>query len=165
MISRDRLHYRPQTPADVPFLRELYISTRIDEVSPLPWPEEQKRLFLASQFDAQKLHYDEYYIDAEFLIVELDGTAIGRVYVDRAANNWLLIDIAFMPEWRNQGIGTVLVREFMDEAAAAGKPVTLYVENFNPARHLYDRLGFVPIGTNGVYHHMVWPASAADSIK
>jgi ribosomal protein S18 acetylase RimI-like enzyme len=32
------------------------------------------------------------------------------------------------------------------------------VENFNPARRLYDRLGFQHVDTNGVYHIMKWPA-------
>ena len=46
----------------------------------------------------------------------------------------------------------------MREAEASGKPVKIYVEHFNPARHLYDRLGFQHVDTNGVYHLMRWKA-------
>lgn len=50
------------------------------------------------------------------------------------------------------------MQEILDEAAVANKSVGIYVEYFNPARHLYDRLGFRHIATNGVYHQMDWRA-------
>jgi hypothetical protein len=36
-------------------------------------------------------------------------------------------------------------------APAAGKPVTIHVEVFNPAMRLYERLGFRPIEERGSY--------------
>jgi len=44
----------------------------------------------------------------------------------------------------------------MDRGAAAGKPVTIHVESFNPALSLYRRLGFEHVDTNGVYYLMRW---------
>jgi len=38
--------------------------------------------------------------------------------------------------------------------------VSIYVEHFNPARQLYDRLGFRHADTNGVYHYMEWRADS-----
>ena len=37
------------------------------------------------------------------------------------------------------------------EADAAGKRVTIHVEPLNPARRLYDRLGFAVAEDQGVY--------------
>ena len=34
---------------------------------------------------------------------------------------------------------------------AWGKPVRIHVERFNPALHLYERLGFVKAGDTGVW--------------
>jgi GNAT superfamily N-acetyltransferase len=48
-----------------------------------------------------------------------------------------------MPHARNRGLGSALLRDLVDEAAAAGKPMTIYVEKFNPAMRLYQWLGFV----------------------
>ena len=36
-----------------------------------------------------------------------------------------------------------------------GRPVSLHVEPFNPARRLYERLGFRVIETRGLYELMV----------
>jgi RimJ/RimL family protein N-acetyltransferase len=160
MVSRDSIRYRPVTDDDIPFMRHLYATTRDQEMQIVPWTEEEKHRFLDEQFDAQKNHYDSYYGHAEFLIIEKDGQPVGRFYFDRADEDWCLIDIALVPELRGSGIGTILIRELMDEAAAAGKAVSLYVEYFNPAKHLYDRLGFQPVSTNGVYYYMLWRADA-----
>jgi ribosomal protein S18 acetylase RimI-like enzyme len=43
---------------------------------------------------------------------------------------------------RNQGIGTAVMHRLMEEAARAGRAVTLGVVKTNPARRLYERLGF-----------------------
>jgi len=61
-----------------------------------------------------------------------------------------------MPEHRRKGLGEALLRDLLDEAAAAGKAVTIHVEKFNPAMSLYRRLGFVPAGEQGAYDLMRW---------
>ena len=45
---------------------------------------------------------------------------------------------------RNRGIGGEVLRRVLAEADAAGKPVSIYVEDFNPSQRLFARLGFVP---------------------
>jgi ribosomal protein S18 acetylase RimI-like enzyme len=54
-----------------------------------------------------------------------------------------------------------LLRDLMDEAAAAGKAVTIYVEKNNPAMRLYHRLGFTTEEDKGVYDLMRWSAAPA----
>jgi ribosomal protein S18 acetylase RimI-like enzyme len=156
--SRDAITYRPATPADVPFLRYLYGTTREDEIRMVPWSDEQKAQFLDMQFNAQKRHYEEFYPQCEFLVMEADGKAVGRLYIDRRTDDIEIIDIALLPEYRGHGIGGVLLEEILAEGRETKRRVQIYVENFNPARHLYDRLGFRHIDTNGVYHLMQWTA-------
>lgn len=157
-LSRAAITFRPCVDADVPFLRQLYGSTREEEMRMVPWSEQQKAQFLDMQFRAQKQHYEESYPDSDFLMIELDGKPAGRLYIDRGADEIRLIDIALLPEVRGRGIGSMLVEEILAEARRSERRVTIYVEHFNPARRLYDRLGFRHIETNGVYHLMEWRA-------
>ena len=59
-------------------------------------------------------------------------------------------------EFCNRGIGTTLLPGLHAEAAAAGKPLRIHVERFNPALGLYERLGFRQIDDRGVYLFMEW---------
>ena len=61
-----------------------------------------------------------------------------------------------MPDYRGGGRGAGLLRDLQDEACESGKALTIYVEKFNPARRLYDRLGFQEKGDEGIYLLMKW---------
>jgi len=61
-----------------------------------------------------------------------------------------------LPDHRGAGIGGAILRSLLAEAAAAGKPVRIHVERLNPARRLYERLGFLPVADKGVYVMMEW---------
>jgi len=122
----------------------------------VPWTPEQKAAFLDMQFQAQAAHYTEFYPHCQFLMIELEGRPIGRLYIDRGEDDIRITDIALLPEWRGHGIGRMLMEEILAEGRNTGKRVTIYVEHDNPARGLYDRLGFRHVDTNGVYHFMEW---------
>jgi ribosomal protein S18 acetylase RimI-like enzyme len=147
---------RPATEADYDFMRRLYASTREAEMTHFPFDETQKRAFLDQQFAAQFAHYGIHYPTCERNIIEHDATPVGRLWIDEWRDQIRLVDIALMPECRGLGIGSTLLRQVMDRGAAAGKPVTIHVEGFNPALSLYQRLGFEHVDTNGVYFLMRW---------
>jgi ribosomal protein S18 acetylase RimI-like enzyme len=127
----------------------------------VPWSDLQKEAFLDMQFRAQTEHYDAFYPEAEFLIIERGGMPIGRLYVNRRDDRIEIMDIALLPEHRGQGTGRMLLEEILAEARTKRQTVQIYVEHFNPARHLYDRLGFRQVDTNGVYHVMEWRGGPA----
>jgi ribosomal protein S18 acetylase RimI-like enzyme len=141
-------------PEDQPFLYQVYASTRTEELAPLGWSQPQLDAFLTMQFIAQHRYYQEQFPEAKFEVILRHGEPIGRLYVDRKPDEIRIIDIALLPAHRNAGIGSALLHELFAEADRDGKPVRIHVEQFNPALHLYRRLGFVAIGDNGVYHHM-----------
>ncbi len=89
------------------------------------------------------------------------GEDIGRLYIERWPSQHCIIDIAFLPEHRGKGLGEALLRDLLDEAAAAGKDVSIHVEKLNPAMRLYRRLGFVTEEDKGVYDLMRWRAGTA----
>jgi GNAT superfamily N-acetyltransferase len=148
--------FRPIQPDDEPFLYRLYASTREAELRPVPWTSEQKAAFLRQQFQAQHAFYQEQYRDTRFEVILRDGQPIGRLYVARWADEIRIVDIALLPEHRGGGIGTGILRDLLAEAAAAGKRVRIHVERLNPARRLYERLGFAPVEDKGVYVLMEW---------
>ena len=156
---RESIRYRPATEEDLPFLFALYASTRADEMRMVQWNDGEKLAFLEMQFRAQKSHYEEFYSDAEHLVIEKDGAPIGRLYIDRAPEDIRIVDIALLPEARGGGIGTMLLREILDEAAASSRVVSIHVEIYNPAKHLYERLGFQYVETTGIYQLMKWRAA------
>lgn len=142
---------RPITDADQDFLHRLYGTTREDELKQVDWTPEQKAAFVAQQFHAQHQYWQENYTDTSWDLILRDGTPIGRLYVARWAAEIRIVDIALMPEHRGGGTGTRLIRDLFAEGDASGRKVSIHVEIFNPARRLYDRLGFVQAGEHGVY--------------
>jgi ribosomal protein S18 acetylase RimI-like enzyme len=129
----------------------VYASTRAEELAVAPWDDAQKDAFLRSQFEAQDAWYREHYADASFDVIVVDGEPAGRLYVHRGDREIRIVDIALLPEHRGIGIGTTLLRDLLAEADAAGKRVTIHVERFNPARRLYERLGFSIAEDRGIY--------------
>ena len=155
------LRLRPATADDDAFLRRVYASTRADELDLLGWSEAEKQAFLAMQFEAQDRHYRAHFANARFDVIERDGAPAGRLYVDRAPGEIRIVDIALLPEHRGAGAGSALLRELLAEAAAHGQCVTIHVERSNPARRLYERLGFrVEADDGAVYLFMAWRPEA-----
>jgi ribosomal protein S18 acetylase RimI-like enzyme len=147
---------RPATDADYAFMRELYGATRAEEMERFPFDESQKQTFLDQQFAAQFEHYGIHYPTCERNIIERAGVAVGRLWIEEWRDQIRLVDIALLPEHRGSGIGSGLLRQVLDRGTAAGKPVTIHVEAFNPALRLYQRLGFEHVDSNGVYYLMRW---------
>ena len=150
------LTLRPVSADDLPFLCAVYASTREQELTAVAWDAAQKAAFLDMQFRAQHTYYLAHYPDAAFDVILINHQPAGRLYIDRATSEIRIVDIALLPEWCNRGIGSALINVLQGEAAAAGKPLRIHVERFNPALRLYERLGFRQIEDRGVYLFMEW---------
>ena len=150
---------RPVADDDRAFLVDLYASVREPELAHVPWDDAQKRAFVEHQFAAQDMHYREHYPGAALDVIEVDGQPAGRLYVHRGPSDIRIMDIALAPAFRGRGIGTALLRALMDEAQESGRRLSIHVEQNNPARRLYERLGFEPAGEHGVYLLYVKTAS------
>lgn len=156
-----RVTLRPIRGEDAPLQLRIYASTRAEELAQVDWSEAQKDAFLRQQFDAQSRHYAVHFPDARFDVIECDGDAAGRLIVWRGPDEIRVVDIALLPAFRGRGVGEGLLRPILDEAAVLGLPVRIHVERANPARRLYARLGFAPIGEQGIYFQLEWRAAAS----
>jgi ribosomal protein S18 acetylase RimI-like enzyme len=150
---------RPVLSGDDEFLFSVYSSTRTDEMDLLDWNSAQKEAFLRMQLHAQRQQYQFTYPDAINQIIEFNGVTAGRLIVDRSANETLLVDITLLPDFRNLGLGTSLLRSLQAE----GKKIILHVIRSNPAVNLYQRLGFIFVGEEAFYSKMEWSPAAARS--
>jgi ribosomal protein S18 acetylase RimI-like enzyme len=155
---------RPAEPADREFCFRVYASTRAEELAQVAdWDDAQREAFLRQQFEAQDAYYREHYRTAEFMVLEHAGKPVGRLYVDRWPGEIRLMDVALLPGARGRGLGGALLRELQGEARAAGKPLRIHVERFNPALRLYERLGFRVLEDRGVYLFLEWvPAASSE---
>ena len=155
-VQAPAVRLRAAAPGDDEFLLAVFASTRSEELTQLAWDPAQAQAFLKMQFITQLRNYEAAYPNAENNIVLLGEQAIGRILVDRSGDEILLVDIAILPEHRNSGIGSALIRDLLREAGEAARPVKLHVFNYSAARRLYERLGFSPIGGDEVYLEMRW---------
>lgn len=155
------LSARNAGPADRPFLRRLYAVARPDAALLAHWPEKEREGFLDMQFRLQDAAYGGAYPGADHLILLRQGAPVGRLILDRTMPDWQLVDIALLPEERGRGLGTQLLSAMLDAARAAGAAsLGLHVELNNPARQLYERMGFVEIESDsGMHAAMIWRSS------
>ena len=142
---------RPVAGDDRAFLIDLYASVREPELAHVPWDDATRRAFVEHQFSAQDTHYREHYPGATLDVIEVDGEPAGRLYVHRGPSDIRIMDIALAPAFRGRGIGTGLLRMLIAEAEESGRKLSIHVEMNNPARTLYERLGFRPAGEHGIY--------------
>ena len=152
-----KLALRPVTKEDDAFLLELYGSTRAEELAQVEWAEGQKEIFLRWQYDLQRREYDARFPDARYQIILIDDAPAGRIWIGEDDEQIRLLDIALLPEFQKRGAGTLLLRQLIEDANEAQKPLRhmVFVLN-NDAHRFYERLGFVVIEDLGAYKHMEW---------
>jgi ribosomal protein S18 acetylase RimI-like enzyme len=148
---------RPSGEQDMDFLFRVYADSRAGEMALIAdWSDEQKDEFLRFQFRAQDNHYREHYPDARYDLILRDGRPIGRLYVCDLEEEIRLMDIALLATERNRGVGTALMQALLERATQQGKFVSLHVEEHNPAKRLYERLGFRDVADVSFYKLMHW---------
>ena len=165
-ISNHVVRLRPALPEDESFLAAVYGSTREQELAMTPWTAEQCAAFIRSQYEAQLTHYQTEYPQAEHSVIILSGLLgdqpVGRIYLDRRESDVHILDITLLTQYRGKGIGTPIIRRVTDEAAQAGKSVSINLDPFTQSHQLFERLGFKPTETTGFHTLFVWNHATDD---
>lgn len=118
---------------DLPFLWKLHVSAMRDYVeATYGWDEtDQKRRFDAGfQPDAIQ-------------IIEMEKEPIGMWETNQEIDPWFLARVVVSPSHQRKGVGSYLIEKLLAEADIQKRQVTLQVMRVNPAKSLYERLGFV----------------------
>ena len=133
----EALTFRPATEADIPFLLELRQRTMSEHqrASGIQPSERERRERVLASFESAE-------------IILLAGAPVGLLKVVRDPGSWDLLQIQIVPEKQRKGFGSTIVGKLLDDAKQAHVSVSLSVLRANPARHLYERLGFRIVGQN-----------------
>jgi ribosomal protein S18 acetylase RimI-like enzyme len=91
---------------------------------------------------AQTASFRRQWAPAEVRIIMRDGASIGWLQTKALADALFLKQLFVEGASQRQGIGTEVMHRLITEGAATGRPMTLGVVKTNPARRLYERLGF-----------------------
>jgi GNAT superfamily N-acetyltransferase len=127
---------RPAQMADYQFLYTLHRATIREYVAEIwGWDEAWQRDYFRQKFDP-----------AATEIIGFDGRDIGILKLERRPDELFLALIEILPEWQGRGIGAAVILDVLAQGVQWGLPVTLQVLYNNPARFLYERLGFVLTG-------------------
>jgi ribosomal protein S18 acetylase RimI-like enzyme len=95
------------------------------------WDDDHQRPLADREFDELPVE-----------IIEEGGTPVGYRCVLHRADHDVIDEIALLPEAQGRGIGSALLRDVLRAAGERGVPVRLSVLVNNPARCLYESLGF-----------------------
>lgn len=130
---------RPATAQDLPFLMQLRLQT-------------MQAYLLAAGVDlneAEHLARIQHRFELAQILM-LDDTAAGLVKLAREPAAWELLQVQIAPSLQGRGLGRALI----DQSREARVPLRLHVLKQNPARHLYERLGFEHIGEDALEYEM-----------
>lgn len=131
-----------RTADDEAFWQTVFEHWAQDYFAGLEMPAEQKSGLIAMQYAAQSNDYAAHYPNAELQIVVYRGEKVGRLLWSAEEGDLHLIDIGLLREFRNNGIGTAVLKYLLGIARESNLPVRFYVEKLNPAIRLYERMGF-----------------------
>ena len=124
---------RPAERADAPFLWSVHRSAMKRYVEATwGWDEEFQREHFAER--SRQL--------ASIQIIRFQGQDIGFISVNRSGRRWFLETIEIQSQHQRKGVGTKLITDLAEDARFQRSLVGLQVLKVNPARALYERLGF-----------------------
>lgn len=79
-------------------------------------------------------------------LVWVEGERAGVLHVEEQADLHFVRMIFMLPAFQGRGVGAQLLLSELARARRRGKPLHLKVIKINPAKKLYERLGFTMIG-------------------
>jgi len=160
MTQHGTLRLRPETAADAAFLFALHESVKGAELALMPVADPIRRQLLDMQFRAMIMSYRSGFPAGRFEVITLNEAPIGRLITDSDQGRFHIVYIALLPEWRNRGIGTVLMTSVLDQPRRGGTTceATVALDNLASLR-LWSRLGFTERERNSTDLVLEWRPS------
>ena len=143
-IKRKTITLRPRRNRDEGFLRMVYETSRDEETKDVIWNNPQhKETFFRQQFDMQSLHFKNFYSDADYDIIEYKGKPVGRLILSWESDHLHCVDIAILPRYRKQQIGSAIMDAIVRELNRRKIPATLMYQKWKPyLEKFYELYGF-----------------------
>jgi ribosomal protein S18 acetylase RimI-like enzyme len=145
-----RYELRPAAAGDIEFAWRLYeLLMRARTEALIAWRAERQREVVENAARSGGMR-----------MIVAEGEACGWLHVHEAADSIELHQLYLAPAWQGRGIGTSILGALQRQAAASQRPLRLNVLVNNPARRLYERLGFRIERSDPIKHYMAWTAAA-----
>lgn len=152
-LKPDLYSLRQATEQDFAFLSELHRLTMKEYVSQIwGWDDRQQEQLLRERFAPEALQ-----------IVLSESAEVGVLQVVERDEDLYLEKIYLLPTWQNKRLGSAIIRSLQERAITLSKPLTLSVLRPNPARKLYERLGFIVTGEDSIRYWMKWAPEIRES--
>ena len=118
-----------------------------DAIEPLSnplgaWREEEEREVVLNAFERG---------EAQLIVRRRDAIRLGWLHVRTTAHAVELWQLFLAPEHRGYGIGGNVLHRLQRYARRVQRPILLAVLRNNPARRLYERVGFM-VNAEGPHH-------------
>lgn len=104
--------------------------------------------------EAQQQRFTAAFNPALSQIIVVGDQDVGELTLEERNDELYLKGIYIVPAYQNRGVGTAVLHHLLAQAQTRRQPVTLRVFKMNPARQLYERLGFIIIGESEPYYMM-----------
>ncbi len=129
---------RPATQSDYDFIYEVK-KAALGAYVAATWGRDQafQREYFAQRFDP-----------ADHQVIVVDRQDIGELSVQYGESEINLAGIYVLPDSQRLGFGSAIIKDLIDEGKLSGRSVKLQVLKVNPAKRLYERLGFRLIEEN-----------------
>jgi ribosomal protein S18 acetylase RimI-like enzyme len=146
---------RAAGPEDEDFRFDVFVSWRRQEYASAGCGDSQLELLLRLQFRSQQREYAVRFPDSRPSIILVGGRPAGTLWVSRSEQEYRIVEIAILPEFRNRKIGAAILKDLLEEAARNGKPVVASVGKSNSGSiRFHSNLGFKIRSDDGVYLRM-----------
>ena len=145
---------RRATVADTKFLWDVFRVSMKDYITQTrgEWNEQREESQFRHQLDLSAAQ-----------VILSKNLEVGFIMAPIKDNARWIHTICMVPEHQNRGIGTEVIRSVIAEAETQKMPLFLSVLKVNPARRLYERLGFVVIEETEHHFRMKFAAAASES--
>ncbi|MDH5185954.1 MAG: GNAT family N-acetyltransferase [candidate division WOR-3 bacterium] len=102
----------------------------------------------------QKKYFDEHFRLEDNYIIEIDNQKGGVVSFEEQEDLFFIRNLELLPEFQRKGIGTSIIIHILKLARLKNKDLELQVFKINPARKLYEKLGFKIIDETDIHYKM-----------
>ncbi|CAB3800337.1 GNAT family N-acetyltransferase [Paraburkholderia fynbosensis] len=142
-VQEPALTLRPALGDDESFLFELRKATMTEHLARAgePTDDVEHRARLLHRYDTAR-------------VICIDGVPAGLLKAHRTDTEWVVVQLQITPALQGRGIGERALRTVLRAAQDDALPVTLKVLKGNPAKRLYDRLGFEIVGEDDAQFYM-----------
>ena len=128
----------------------------------VPYTDADHDNYIKCQMDAFEKYILEFFGSCDMAIMEshlkqlkpnllkitVRNQTAGYVYYKEEGTKIIVDVFTLLPEYRNNGLGSLILQDFIKKADEINKPIFLDTFKSNPAKKFYEKNGFVIVDEN-----------------